>query len=241
MLQNYYSRLLVRWYIVSTPQTPYNDAGDKLLEVISGLHAGSSAATYVQKAIDQTPISLDEEMSLNEQIIANSLKREEKAEKLVNSFLFAAILAAYDYRGHGIGLEELIEVAVKELEKSALLFVPKRLSESFYGCVRKSVHSAILERFSELKILGVSLDELQAAKSEAGEVVDLWWFAIAELLDPREQEILRFRLGLSSPFKNRQATVEEIAKFWGGPPERIEEITTNGLKKIKRKFEMPEE
>lgn len=207
-------------------------------DLIRELDDDELALTYIESALKTETLSLDEEMSINEHLLAGNPLTEAQKKRMSEGYLFIAVVKAAEFRQLGISIGALIEAAEKAVSEALPEFRPRRVSESFYGDYNDIAESAIVEALLDSGFEQVPPEDLTRLAKATGDAIEDAknqdeLKRLLALLNPMERGFVSQACGLSG---NAPKSLTEIARARGSDTTSLaESYLTKALRKILRR------
>lgn len=217
---------------------PFESEFQKMRDLIRELDDDDLALTYIESALKTETLSLDEEMSINEHLLAGNPLTEAQKKRMSEGYLFIAVTKAAEFRQLGVSIGSLIEAAEKAVSEALPEFRPKRVSESFYSDCNDIAESAIVEALLNSGFEQVPPEELTRLAKPTGDAIEDAknqdeLKRLLALLNVIERGFVSQACGLSG---NAPKSLKEIARARGSDvTSLVESYLTKALRKILRR------
>lgn len=181
-------------------------------DLIRELDDDDLALTYIESALKTETLSLDEEMSINEHLLAGNPLTEAQKKRMSEGYLFIAVTKAAEFRQLGVSIGSLIEAVEKAVSEALPEFRPKRVSESFYGDCNDIAESAIVKALLNSGFEQVPPEELTRLAKPTGDAIE----------DAKNQDELKRLLALLNAIE--RGFVSQACGLSGYSPKSLKEI-----------------
>ncbi len=176
------------------------------------------------------------------ELAARVQKGDKKArEEMIKANLRLVVKIARDYEGLGVPLLDLISEGNIGLMKAVERFDPSKGAKlSTYGSwwIKQAIKAALANQSKTIRLPVHMVDKISKMKRAAGRLQEAFGReAMVEGLNTREASVVRARFGLDG---RAQKTLEEIGMDLGVTRERVRQIESSALKKLRAKVEKVE-
>lgn len=191
---------------------PFESQFQKMRDLIRELDDDDLALTYIESALKTETLSLDEEFSINNHLLAGNPLTEAQKKRMSEGYLFISVTKAAEFRQLGISIGALIEAAEKAASEALPEFRPRRVSETFYSNCSDIAESAIVEALLNSGFEQVPPEELTRLAKPTGDAID----------DAKNQDELKRLLALLDPIE--RSFVSQVCGLSGDAPKSLKEI-----------------